>query len=517
MGSTLRQHNLYVNLSKCQFWLREILYLGFRLGDGTIKVDLEKIGKIRTMKRPQNQKQVQQYLGFVNYFGRFIPNAAEILAPISNLLRGKGKQANFVWTPECEEAFEKTKILLTAAPVLRIPDMSRPFLVTTDASQVGIAGMLSQEFEDGEHPVAYTSRKLTGVEKNYTVYEQEMLAVVHCCAIWRCYVENMTETVIRTDHHSLKFLLTYSATPANRRIARWIQKLQGLNLRIEHRRGIDNKVADALLRLEMNYTIALRERNEAWLDVLKHKIQRHVWPEGAKAEDISKVEKYIQYFTVDGYDLKYKGETDDHWRDFVPLPDRASLIYQVHLETGHQAWDNTYQQMKKEVFWPEMRQDIKNWLTQCYECRSRKVPTQPQTPLLPLRIQDVFSRWHLDNTGPLPKSEAGNEYTITACDSASNWFIAKVVPEINARQHAIFIYEEIYMHFGLPEEIVTDQGAAFCNEVLREFIKILQAKQRRTTPYHPRSNGKVERAHRDFHETSVSSERNGSQVGLIHS
>ena len=217
-----------------------------------------------------------------------------------------------MWTPECETAFEKTKILLTTAPVLRIPDMSRPFLVTTDASQTGIAGMLSQEFEDGEHPVAYTSRKLMDAEKNYTVYEQEMLAVVHCCAIWRCYVENMTETMVRTDHHSLKFLLSSSATPANRRIARWIQKLQGLNLRIEHRRGIDNKVADAILRLEMNYTVALRERDEKWLDLVKHKIQRHVWPKGAKAEDIAKAEKYIQYFTVDGYDLKYKGASDEH-------------------------------------------------------------------------------------------------------------------------------------------------------------------------------------------------------------
>jgi transposase InsO family protein len=147
-----------------------------------------------------------------------------------------------------------------------------------------------------------------------------------------------------------------------------------------------------------------------------------------------------------------------------------------------------------------MRQDIKNWLTQCYECRSRRVPNQPQTPLIPLKVQDVFSRWHLDNTGPFPESESGNKFTITARDSGSGLFLAKAVKEFNARQHAIFIYEEIAMKFGLPEEIVTDQGSAFNNEVLKEFLTILKTKHRRTTPYHPRSNGKVERAHRDFHE-----------------
>ena len=500
----LRKFKLFVNLKKCQFWLKEVLYLGFQLSNGSIKVDPAKIGKIRTMARPTNRKQVQQYLGFVNYFGRFIPNAAEILAPISNLLRGKGKkgtaQNQFVWTPECEKAFEKTKILLTSAPILRVPDMSRPFLVTTDASQTGIAGMLSQEFGDGEHPVAFTSRKLTDAEKNYTVYEQEMLAVVHCCAVWRCYVENMVETVVRTDHYSLKHLLNSSATPANRRVARWIQKLQGLNLRIEHRRGVDNKVADALSRLEMNYTVSLKERDETWLDVLKHKIQHHKWPEGAKSADISKAEKKLQYFTVDGTDLVYREQSDQDWVYFVPLPERANLMFEVHQETGHQAWENTYKMLKGKVYWPSLRQDVKDWITQCYECRSRRVPNQPQTPIHPLKIQEVFASWHLDNTGPLPKTESGNEYTITARESNSRWFIAKAVKEINARQHAIFIYEEIYMQFGMPEEIITDQGSAFCNEVLNEFLKILQVKHRRTTPYHPRSNGKVERAHRDFHD-----------------
>ena len=98
--------------------MNELVYLGFLIGNGEIKVDPAKMGKVRTMARPTNRKQVQQYLGFVNYFGRFIPKAAEILAPISNLLRGKGKQKSFVWSPECEDAFEKTKVLLTSAPYL---------------------------------------------------------------------------------------------------------------------------------------------------------------------------------------------------------------------------------------------------------------------------------------------------------------------------------------------------------------------------------------------------------------
>jgi hypothetical protein len=498
----LREHKLYANLGKCQFWMTELLYLGFRIGGGKIRVDPEKTNKILTMGRPKNRKQVQQYLGFVNYFARFIPNAAKILEPISNLLRGRGKRAvqDFVWTPECEKAFEQTKILLTTAPVLRVPDMSLPFIVTTDASQMAIAGMLSQEFPDGEHPVAYTSRKLSDAEKNYTVYEQEMLAVVHSCTVWRCYVENTKETTVRTDHYSLKYLLATSTPPANRRVARWVQRLQGLNLCIEHKRGIDNKVADALSRLEVHYTVSLQERDETWLEVLKYRIQHLIWPPKAKQSDIEKAERELANFTVDGVELKYKGPGETHWRPFIPKPERANLLYSVHEETGHQAWENTYNLMKRKVYWPAMRQDAKDWLTQCYECRSRKVPGQPQTALHPLRVQDVFRRWHLDNTGPFPESGAGNKYTITACDAASKWFVAKAVPEISARQHAIFIYEELAMQFGYPEEIVTDQGSAFDNEVLKEFLSILHTKYRRTTPYHPRSNGQVERAHKDFHE-----------------
>ena len=145
----------------------------------------------------------------------------------------------FDWTGRCQDAFEKLKLLLTRAPLLRTPDNSLPYEVVTDASDLGLGAILLQE----GRPIAFESRKLNSAELNYTVTEKEMLGVVHALKVWRCYLEGADFTVY-TDHVSNTFFQTQPNLP--RRQARWSEFLQRFGpFTWEYRKGTRN-VADAL-------------------------------------------------------------------------------------------------------------------------------------------------------------------------------------------------------------------------------------------------------------------------------
>ncbi|GJP83868.1 hypothetical protein CLOP_g13969 [Closterium sp. NIES-67] len=183
-----------------------------------------------------------KFLGFVNYIRRFIPNTAGLSALLTDRLKDHDC---FWWGEKQQAAFDQLKIALTSSPVLRISDPNRPYEVVTDASDIAIGAVLLQDFGDGLQPVAYESRKLQGAEKNYTVHDKEMLAIVHAFKTWRCYLTGADVTV-RTDHKSLQYL---RAQPnLNPRQIRWLDFLESnFHYTITYKRGANN-IADALTR-----------------------------------------------------------------------------------------------------------------------------------------------------------------------------------------------------------------------------------------------------------------------------
>ena len=240
----LRQANLSLKLSKCQFGLKQVEYLGHVIGGGVILPNPRKLEAVHHYKRPETKTEVKSFLGLTGYYRKFVPQYATISTPLSNLLK-KGKREKVEWTPECEQAFQTLKKKLGEPPVLIVPDFSRPFVVQTDASNVGIGAVLTQKgADDKEHPVAFASRKLKPRE-NYSVVEKECLAIVWALQFFYPYLYGQ-HFVVETDHQPLTWLQRMKNQ--NPRLARWALTLQPYKFDVRHRAGAQHKNADGLSR-----------------------------------------------------------------------------------------------------------------------------------------------------------------------------------------------------------------------------------------------------------------------------
>nr|XP_025044422.1 uncharacterized protein LOC112547106 [Pelodiscus sinensis] len=230
---TLQRAGLSANPKKCQFGKREVSYLGYTVGRGRLKPLLDKVCAIRDYPRPHTKRQVRQFLGLAGYYRRFIKHFASLAAPLTDLTK-KEKPQRVVWTPQGVRAFEALRQCLVSGPVLRSPDFEKPFLLQTDASEVGLGAVLAQEEEGAEYPVAYLSRKLFPRERNYAVIEKEALAIKWAIDSLRYFLTGNTFTLV-TDHAPLKWM--QSMKDNNARIMRWYLSLQPFRFDIKHRPG----------------------------------------------------------------------------------------------------------------------------------------------------------------------------------------------------------------------------------------------------------------------------------------
>ena len=187
---------------------------------------------------------MQQFLGLAGYYRRFVKDFALIAQPLHRLTECTN---TFVWTNECQESFDKLRDCLYSTPILAYPNFQKPFILDTDASDVGIGAVLSQLDEDGcERVIAYGSRLLTKPERQYCVTRRELLAVVTFTRQYRCYLMGR-KLVLRTDHGSLTWLRNFREPEGH--LARWLERLQELDFDIVHRRGSSHTNADALSRI----------------------------------------------------------------------------------------------------------------------------------------------------------------------------------------------------------------------------------------------------------------------------
>ena len=241
----LRKANLTANAKKCRIGLSETEYLGFTIGRGCVKPQARKVERIREWPRPLTKKQLKSFLGLISYYLKFISHYATVAAPLYDLTRHSSPN-QLKWDAAAEEAFQALKQALCEEPVLKAPDFTRPFLLHTDASQVGLGAVLSQVIDEEEHPVLYISRKLLKHEVNYATIEKEALAVKWAVHHLRYYLWGRDFTLI-TDHAPLKWMARNK--DKNARITRWFLELQDYHFKVEHRPGKSIPHADALSRM----------------------------------------------------------------------------------------------------------------------------------------------------------------------------------------------------------------------------------------------------------------------------
>ncbi|KAJ9512274.1 hypothetical protein QJQ45_012943 [Haematococcus lacustris] len=239
----MRENKFYAKLAKCEFNKTQLAFLGHIVGSKGIAVDPAKVRVVKEWPTPRNLKDLQAFLGLANYFRRFIPNFSSLAAPLTNLT-SKQVAAAYDWEHfggSELEAFDGLKEALCSAPVLALPDFSKPFVVCTDASLVGTGGVLMQ---DGR-PIAYTSKKMSPAEMRYATGEQELLGIIRAVREWRCYLDGAVDVTILTDHNPLIYLQTQPNL--SRRQVRWMEELSRYKYEIKYIPGATN-VADPISR-----------------------------------------------------------------------------------------------------------------------------------------------------------------------------------------------------------------------------------------------------------------------------
>ncbi|KAJ9562551.1 hypothetical protein OSB04_007711 [Centaurea solstitialis] len=226
----LRKNSLFARLSKCTFGSDQVDYLGYVISGNGVKADPKKIEDMVNWPKPVTIKELRGFLGLIGYYRRFVRDYGKIARPLTNLL----KNGSFCWEGEADMAFQKLKEAMSRASVLALPDFEKPFIIETDASEVGVGAVLIQD----KHPIAFFSRALA-------TYERELLAIVAAIQRWKGYLLGRP-FIIKTDHQALKHILEQKECHPT--LQKWLSKLLGLQYTVMYNKGSDNQVADALSR-----------------------------------------------------------------------------------------------------------------------------------------------------------------------------------------------------------------------------------------------------------------------------
>ncbi len=365
----LLTHQLYAKIEKCEFHQTSVSFLGYVISSGGVPMEDKKVQAVIDWPQPVTLKELQRFLGFANFYRRFIRNFSTVAAPMTSMLK-RGRQ-RLVWTPAAIAAFQKLKERFTTAPILYHPDPDQEF--TVEASSTGIGAILSQRHGDPSklYPCAFHSRKLTPTEQNYDVGNRELLAMKAAFEEWRHWLEGAKHPfTVLTDHRNLEYLR--SAKRLNHRQARWALFFTRFDFSVTYRPGTQNTKADALSRLHESSIIPPNQESIISPTVILAPIQWDIMTEIAEAQATDPP----------------PAETPPN-RTYVPRALRQRVIQWVHstLSSGHPGIAATVQLLTNRFWWSTLQADTINHIRQCPTCNVAKPSHQlPAGLLQPLPI-----------------------------------------------------------------------------------------------------------------------------------
>ena len=501
----LHEHQLYAKLSKCDFFKTEVGFLGHVVGQDGIKVDPDKVKTVQDWPALSSVKDVQSFLGLVNYYRRFIPSYALVALPLSELIK---KDMPFVWGPSQRASFDFLKQALTTAPVLAIFNPDRPITVHTDASDFAIGAVLMQD----ERVIAYESRKLSSAERNYAVHEKEELAIVFALAKWRVYLHGTKDPfTIFTDHESLKHLDTQKHL--SRRQARWMTTLSEYNYTIVYRKGHLNVVPDALSR-RPDYELSMLDvsGNVSQVNVAIPGLSKEAYladkyfgPIYKRASTTTSEDSMDQFgYLISDQGLLYLRDSS---RVCVPdIPElKASLLKSFHDEpsAGHQGVDRTYQLARDLLYWPGMYNAVRHYVESCHLCSINKSRTAKQNGLLqPLPIPErPWEAISMDLVTQLPESKEKHDAIVVFVDRFSKQAVfAPTVTSATAQDLAKLFFHHVYRYHGVPRSIVSDRDTRFTSAFWTSLFSLLNTSLDLSTAYHQQTDGQTERTNRTLEQ-----------------
>ncbi|CAI5459296.1 unnamed protein product [Closterium sp. Yama58-4] len=498
----LRKNKFYVKLSKSDFALKKVQFLGHMVSAEGVHVDPRKIEAVKKWKVPENVKELQQFLGFANYYNRFVPQYAKIAAPLTDLLK---KDTPFKWDAPHQQAMEQLQTALTTAPVLILPDPDKDYVVEADASDQAVGAVLMQDHGNGLQPIAYLSKKLHGAELNYPIHDKEALAIVVAFKAWRCYLEG-AKTTVYTDHCSLKYLK--SQPTLSRRQVRWVDFLEThFHYDIVYKPRLHNK-ADALSRPGHVAGIQLDGMNPLLKGLFQHGYS--VDGEIATAEK----QKLLQWEK----DLAVRKGSGKIWvPNYAPL--RQILLEEFHdvPYAGHFGSNKTLAGIAKYYYWPRMAADVQQFVTSCDMCQRMKSSKQKKAGLLqPLPVpEQPWQVVSLDFITGLPSTSRGHDSILVVIDKFSKMghFIptnATATAEATAR----LFFDRIITIHGIPATLISDRDPKFTSKFWKELMGLLGTKLAMSSAYHPQTDGQTERLNQNSQKQYADRQRRDHSVAV---
>jgi ribonuclease HI len=518
-----RRYGLSLNPKKSHFAMQEGKLLGHIVFKDGIKIDPKRVEAIQTINIPRNVKEIQAFLGTINFLRRFVPNFAEIVKLITGMLK---KDSKVKWTTEAKVSFEHIKKVISEAPVLSSPDYLKDFLIFSFASEHTIAAVLLQKDDGGfERPIAFFSKSLRDAELKYNILEKQAYAMVKALKAFRTYVLH-SKIIAYVPTSAVKDILVQPDSDGKR--GRWLAKIQEFDLEVKPTKlikgqGLAKLLAESNLRAldidclqgEDEDTHLQEPNDKTYPDQVEEKFISSDWYRdivfylsNLKCPDELTPSKRR---TLKLHAVKYCiSEGQLYWKD----PLGFLLICLVESETpqvieefhegicgGHHAWRATaYKILRAGYYWPKLFSDVNAKVRACHSCQifagKQKLPA---LPLVPVKTEAPFQQWGLDFIGEInPHSSAQHKWILTATDYFTKW--VEAIPTKRATDSVVidFLENNILTRFGCPRKIVTDNAQAFKSMAMINLCQKYSIVLGHSTAYYPQGNGLAESSNKSL-------------------
>lgn len=494
----LTQYNITINPNKCKWARHKLKVLGHEISSVGIGIDPFKVHVVDNLQVPKTGPQLESHLGLFNYFRRFIPLYSKWAAPLEAIR----KHSVLTWTQREQSSWDALRTAIKNAPILCPPNLSKEFLIATDASDYGLGVILFQKKNNDDiRYIEFASRALSPSEKNYSATKLELAAVVFALDKFEGHL--LRPFTLYTDHSALvslfKSKLTFQVLTNE-----WYEKVLRFidTMKIVHCPGADNVLPDLLSRTFKKNAVQINGVIVSELQMQETKGNSHM-----DVEESTQIPAKI--------DVPIKLADSLLLKTVVKDQKKKELLNSAHSMGHFGARSVKLLIIKEGYYWPNMNVDIAKFIENCQACQTFKVTREGFHPMRSLDAEYPFEMIAMDLCGPLPNTQHRNRYVLVVVDVATRFCLLRAIPD----KFATTVAGQLVLNmaeFGIVKIILSDNGTEFFNSLLAEIKKAWKIDKRTITPYYPQGNGisesKVKNVKTVLQRLSEAAKRNAEKV-----